>query len=176
MKLKSKINDLLKQNSIVQDLKKFIDLHVKVDDIPEAFVKKHFKDEKLILNIQNAIQEEHDQHVYACKIVKHLIKYTTKVLEGKIMVIEEEIPREPEDDSQATLYGIDYSDHGSDPGYYEGRFNEINLKNQSELTRVKKPEKKIINEKPIHNGIGFFLIFKSIFKPKLHQPLCHHPL
>lgn len=129
MESEIKTKDLLKQNSIVQGLKDFIDLHIKVDDIPEAFVKKHFRDEKLILDIQNAIQAEHNQHVYACKIVKHLIKYTTKVLEGKTMVIEEEIPREPEDYLQATLREIDYSDHGSDPGYYESRFDEIDLKN-----------------------------------------------
>jgi hypothetical protein len=132
MESEIKTKDLLKQNSTVQGLKDFIDLHVKVDDIPEDFVKKHFRDEKLILDIQNAIKAEHNQHIYACTIVKHLIKYATKAAEKKVAVSEEEITDEPEDALQANPLGIDYSDHGSDPGYYEGRFSvydEIDLKN-----------------------------------------------
>jgi hypothetical protein len=132
MKLESKVKDLLKQNSIVRELKQFIDLHIKIDDIPEAFIKKHFKDETLILNIQNAIQEEHGQHVYACKIVEHLIKYATKVVEGKMIVIDEEIPQEPEGFSQTNFLEID-SDHGVDPDYYEGRFEEVEKELESEI-------------------------------------------
>ena len=132
MKLESKTKDLLKQNSTVRDLKKIIDLRIKVDDVPEDFIKKHFKDEQLITNIQSAIQEEHGRHIYACKIVKHLAKYAAKSIKNKTVVDDEEISDEQGNDSPTTLLGIDYSDHGSDPGYYEERFevyDEIDLKN-----------------------------------------------
>ena len=121
---KFKTKELLKYNSKVQELKDFIDQNIKVDNIPENFIKKHFKDESLIKEIQDAIEAECGQHVYASKIVEYLTKYAAKVIKRKT-TMDEEITFEQENDVPVALPGIDYSDHGGDPGYYESKFDEV---------------------------------------------------
>lgn len=133
MNTNSKIKDLLDYNSTVRELKNFIDLHIKVDDIPEAFIKKHFKNEQLITDIQRAIETEHGHHVYACKIVTHLAKYAAKVIKEKNTPSEEDIPCEKEEVLDTSLPGLDYYDNRRDPdGFYQGKlgvYNEIDLEN-----------------------------------------------
>ena len=91
METKFKTKELLKYNSKVQSLKEFIDQNIKPDDIPEDFIKEHFKDEHLIKEIQDAVEAEHGQHVYACKIIKYLIKHAAKTIE-RMSAGEEVIP------------------------------------------------------------------------------------
>lgn len=105
--------NLLKQNADVQKMKSFIGEHIKPDDIPENFVKKHFKDKEALIKIQKEIELEHGRHIYLCEIVTYLIKYAAKITE-KIITIDE-TPELCE-----SLQMVDDSDHGSDPGYYEG--------------------------------------------------------
>jgi hypothetical protein len=128
-----KTSESIKENQIVQDLEKIIEQHIVVDDIPELFVKKNFKDETTIKSIQDSIQAGCGVHVYISEIVEHLIKHAKKVIKNKTKkepedyLVKEELPNEPR-----VLPGIDYYDNRRDLGHYEGKFgayDEIDLEN-----------------------------------------------
>ena len=126
-----KTPESIKENQLVQDLKKFIEEHITVDDIPELFVKENFKDETTIKSIQDSIQAGCGVHVYVSEIVEHLIKHAKKIIKNKTRKDAEDYLIE-DDNEQRVLPEIDCDDHGCDPGYYEGRFDvvdEIALEN-----------------------------------------------
>jgi hypothetical protein len=116
----------IKENQLVQDLKKFIEEHISVDDIPELFVKENFKDETTIKSIQDSIQAGCGAHVYVSEIVEYLIKHAKKIIKNKTRkdaedyLIEDDLSNE-----QRLSPEIDCDDHGCDPGYYEGGFDVI---------------------------------------------------
>jgi hypothetical protein len=129
-----KTPESIKENQLVRDLEKFIEQHIATDDIPELFVKENFKDETTIKSIQNSIQAGCGAHVYVSEIVEHLIKHAKKVIKNKTIkepedyLIEDDLSNEPSVSSE-----IDYYDHGSDPGYYESKFDEIEEELESEI-------------------------------------------